>query len=597
MLGNYVTPVPAQQRMGERWYLGSADAIYQSLNLLADERPDIVVVVGADHVYRMDFSQMVDAHVDSGALARSPRNPPTHSSGRPVRRHRGGGRRPHPHRRLPGEAEGRQGAGRRARPGARVDGQLRLRRRRPDRRGHARRGDGLGARHGRRHRPDFVARGEAGVYDFIENDAPGSDQRDRDYWRDVGTLDAYFEAQMDLISVHPVFNLYNYEWPIYTHLGAWPPAKFVHGWHGRIGHAVNSIVSPGCVVSGALVENWVLSPNVGGALLGHGQRQRAHGRREDRPARRRPAGDPRQGRRRPRGRPDRDGPRRGPRARLHRHRVGDHGRRQGSEGPRDRTPSSDPDRRPAPAAARRLRARSATRCCRRGGWASTSSSTGTTSSRCTATRTASTSSAGRCSAPGRRRPTRVEIGALVTCNSYRNPDLLADMARTVDHISDGRLILGIGAGWFERDYDEYGYDVRHAPAAACADLAAALPRIEARWAAVNPAPTREIPILIGGGGEKKTLRIRRPARRHLARLRRRRTRCARKHAVLDEWCAAEGRDPDEIERSRPASDEAPDEVGRGPARRGRHAAVHRRPHGPRLRPRAASGTGSRGATT
>src|SRR3712207_1325051 len=102
--------------------------------------------------------------------------------------------------------------------------------------------------------PDFVARGEAGVYDFIENDVPGSTDRDRDYWRDVGTLDAYFEAQMDLVSVHPVFNLYNYEWPIYTDTGFYPPAKFVHGWHGRIGHAVNSIVSPGCVVSGARSE-------------------------------------------------------------------------------------------------------------------------------------------------------------------------------------------------------------------------------------------------------------------------------------------------------------------------------------------------------
>jgi glucose-1-phosphate adenylyltransferase len=110
--------------------------------------------------------------------------------------------------------------------------------------------------------PWFVDRAEAGVYDFIHNDVPGSAPRDRDYWRDVGTLDAYFEAQMDLVSVHPVFNLYNYEWPIYTNLGPWPPAKFVHGWHGRIGHAVNSIVAPGCVVSGALVENSVLSPNV-----------------------------------------------------------------------------------------------------------------------------------------------------------------------------------------------------------------------------------------------------------------------------------------------------------------------------------------------
>jgi glucose-1-phosphate adenylyltransferase len=110
--------------------------------------------------------------------------------------------------------------------------------------------------------PDFVARNEAFAYDFKDNDVPGSTERDRDYWRDVGTLDAYFEAQTDLVSVHPVFNLYNYDWPLYTHQGPWPPAKFVHGWHGRVGHAVNSIVSPGCVVSGSLVENSVLSPNV-----------------------------------------------------------------------------------------------------------------------------------------------------------------------------------------------------------------------------------------------------------------------------------------------------------------------------------------------
>jgi probable F420-dependent oxidoreductase len=156
---------------------------------------------------------------------------------------------------------------------------------------------------------------------------------------------------------------------------------------------------------------------------------------------------------------------------------------------------------------------------------------------------------------------RIQFGALVTCNSYRNPDLLADMARTVDHISahdtgEGRLIFGIGSGWFERDYTEYGYEFGTAGQRLDA-LSEALPRIEARWKALNPAPTRAIPVLIGGGGEKKTLRL---VAQHadiwhsfsdVPTL-------ERKLGILRDWCQRVGRNPDEIEISTEVGQHAAD---------------------------------------
>jgi glucose-1-phosphate adenylyltransferase len=260
MLGNYIAPVPAQQRLGPHWFAGSADAIYQSLNLIGDERPDYVIVFGADHIYRMDPSQMVKQHIDSGAgvTVAAIRQPIGLADQFGVIETA------NDHRLIAAFLE------KPTDPQGLVDDPTHvfasmgnyvfttevlldaLRRDAMDPSSKHDMGGNI--------IPMLVERKEAQVYDFRDNDVPGSTERDKDYWRDVGTLDAFYDAHADLIAVHPVFNLYNNDWPIYTAHEPLPPAKFVHASEGRVGHAIDSFVSSGAVVSGARVERSILSP-------------------------------------------------------------------------------------------------------------------------------------------------------------------------------------------------------------------------------------------------------------------------------------------------------------------------------------------------
>lgn len=271
LLNSYVASVPAQQRLGKRWYMGSADAILQSMNLINDEKPDYVVVIGADHVYRMDFQQMLDAHIESGARATVAgiRQPigmanqfgvidvdPEHPT--MIREFL----------EKPEEVVGLPDASHEilASMGnyifntdalieaVEADGEFPTSK-------HDMGGDIV---------PYFVDRGEAGVYDMVRNEVPGSTPRDRWYWRDVGTIDSFYDAHMDLISTLPIFNLYNMEWPIYSQAVNSPPAKFVRDGIGRVGNAFDSIVSLGSVLSGTHLEHSVVGPwtlSAGGSLI------------------------------------------------------------------------------------------------------------------------------------------------------------------------------------------------------------------------------------------------------------------------------------------------------------------------------------------
>ena len=260
--GNFIDPVPAQMRTGKRWYEGTADAIYQNLNLVYDEEPDIVCIFGGDHIYQMDVRQMIrfhekkkaaltvaaipvplaDAHqfgiieVDEdwrmiGFVEKPEENPKT----------------------IPGDPQHAL-----ASMGNYVFNTDPLLKEL-----HADAIDSQSSHDfGKDIIPKLYPQERVFVYDFHQNQIPGMKEKNRGYWRDVGTLDTYWECNMDLVKIDPVFNLYNIKWPIRTYRPPHPPAKFVHFSVIRTGHAINAVVSAGCVVSGALVEESILGYGV-----------------------------------------------------------------------------------------------------------------------------------------------------------------------------------------------------------------------------------------------------------------------------------------------------------------------------------------------
>ncbi|MBT8165120.1 MAG: glucose-1-phosphate adenylyltransferase [Acidimicrobiia bacterium] len=261
ILGHYVAAVPAQMRRGPRWFAGSADAIFQNLNIMVDEDPDQVFVFGADHIYRMNPRYMLGEHLDTGAgvTVAATRVPIELASEFGV---------------IKADATGKivDFLEKPADPPPLPDDPTMA---------YVSMGNYLfdrdvlvdavntdAADESSKHDiggniiPALVKDGLAWVHDFASFDVPGIHARERGYWRDVGTLDSYFDATMDLLAVEPTFSLYNQEWPIYTANTPLPPAKTVHEEPGRTGVALNSLLSDGVIISGGTVRRSVLSPLV-----------------------------------------------------------------------------------------------------------------------------------------------------------------------------------------------------------------------------------------------------------------------------------------------------------------------------------------------
>ena len=255
-LGEFIEMLPPQKRVGEHWYHGTADAVYQNIYTIEREAPKHVVVLAGDHIYKMDYRRMLHAHEDHGADVTIGDHRSGGRRGEPLRR-RGGRQRP-AGRRLPGEAAPSDADAGQATPRAGLDGHLRLQ--------HGRAVEALEAdaadpdsHHdfGKNIMPLLIGSGRVFAYPFRDEN-----KKTAKYWRDVGTLDAYYEANMDLCHVNPEFNLYDPEWPMRTHQPQAPPAKFVFADDHRMGTALDSVISPGCIVSGGQIRGSILCPNV-----------------------------------------------------------------------------------------------------------------------------------------------------------------------------------------------------------------------------------------------------------------------------------------------------------------------------------------------
>ncbi|MDQ3570009.1 MAG: glucose-1-phosphate adenylyltransferase [Actinomycetota bacterium] len=261
LLGSFVSPVPAQMRRGPHWFAGSADAIYQNLKLIADEKPEYICVFGADHIYRMDPRQMVAQHIDTGAGVtvagvRVPMDEASQSGvieageGTAIRSFKEKPSDPAPLPDDPDQAFASMGnyvfTASTLAEAVSIDAD-------DEDSEHDLGGDII---------PMLVDQGVAHVHDFSDNQVPGENEGDRGYWRDVGTLDTYYESHMDLVSAQPKFDLYNDSWPIYTSGPSLPPAKFVFDGAEGTGRVLNSMVCAGAIVSGATVQGSVISPGV-----------------------------------------------------------------------------------------------------------------------------------------------------------------------------------------------------------------------------------------------------------------------------------------------------------------------------------------------